>query len=268
MPNFITSSGTRLNYDVQGKGRPILFLHGWGMSSKGWKYQVEHFSEKFKAITLDLRGHGSSEPSEDYSFEALARDVKEIIEGLSLGTVSLVGWSMGSSIAMLTANKYPEVVGSLILVSTTPKLVTSEDFPHGQPEAMLRRLAKQIDRDTLKAMTEFCSLMFDEETITEDMWEAVATKPWPSNDTLTGYLKTLSNADLRSELAKINQPTMIVHGMFDRVSLHEAAVFMADRIKRVRLETHHDEGHAPFLTRPEWFNTELEGFLNEFRIGN
>ena len=268
MPSFLTKTGLRLNYDVQGKGRPILFLHGWGMSSRVWREQVLEFSNRYMTVTMDFRGHGSSEPSDDYSFETLARDIKEIIDGLLLGPVSLVGWSMGGSVAILTANRYPEVVDSLVLVSTTPKFVTSEDFPHGQPEAMLRRLAKQIDMDTHKAMIEFCSLMFEEEGITDDVWETVAFKDWPSKDTLIGYLKTLAEADLREHLPKIECPTAIIHGMLDKISLQEAAVYMAGRMKRVRLEIHHDEGHALFLTRPDWFNTELEGFLNEFRSGN
>ncbi len=268
MSNFQTKSGIRLNYDVLGEGKPILFLHGWGMSSRVWKYQVEHFSEKFKTITLDLRGHGKSSPSDDYTFDTLAGDIKEFTEGLSLGPVSLIGWSMGGSVAIKVAGAYPEIVHSLILVNTTPKFVASVDFPHGQPEAMLRRLERQIDRDVNKAMVEFCSLMFNEEAITEEAWEAVATKDWPAKETLKGYLKTLSEADLRGSLKNIDVPILIVHGMLDRISFHEAAVFMAARIEKVRLETHHDEGHAPFLTRPDWFNTELEGFLNEFRTDN
>jgi pimeloyl-[acyl-carrier protein] methyl ester esterase len=263
MPYFMTKSGIRLNYEVHGEGRPILFLHGWGMSSRVWRYQVEGFSNRFKIVNLDFRGHGGSSPSDDYSFETLAEDVKEFIAGLSLGSVSLVGWSMGGSVALIAASRYPETVKTLTLVSTTPKFVASEDFPHGQPEAMLRRLSRQIDRDLNKAMVEFCSLMFEEEGITEEVWETVATKGWPSKDTLRGYLKTLADTDLRTELAKIGQPTMIIHGMLDQIAFHQAAVFMADKIKRVRLETHHDEGHAPFLTRPDWFNDELEGFLNE-----
>lgn len=266
---FLTKSGIRLSYEVKGEGRPILFLHGWGMSSRVWKYQVEYFSEKFKTVTLDLRGHGGSSPSsDDYTFEALAGDVKEFVDGLSLGPVSLVGWSMGGSVAMMVANKFPEIVSTLALVNTTPKFVASEGFMHGQPEAMLRRLERQIDRDVNRAMVEFCSLMFEGEGISEEVWETVALKEWPSKETLKGYLKTLADTDLRGELMKISQPTMIIHGMLDRISFHDAAVFMSDQIKLVRLETHHDEGHAPFLTRPDWFNTELEGFLNDFRSVN
>ncbi|MBI4746430.1 MAG: alpha/beta hydrolase [Deltaproteobacteria bacterium] len=264
MPYFLNRTGLRLNHDVSGEGPPVLFLHGWGMSSRVWKYQVEYLSKKFKTVTLDLRGHGGSSPSDDYSFEALAGDVKEFIEGLSLGPVSLVGWSMGGSVAIMAANKFPEIVSALVLVGTTPKFVASDGFPHGQPEAMLRRLERQIDRDLNKAMLEFCSLMFEGEGIVEEVWETVSVNEWPSKETLKGYLKTLADTDLRGELIKISHPTMIMQGMLDRISFYEAAVFMADRIKMVRLETHHDEGHAPFLTRPDWFNTELEGFLNEF----
>lgn len=169
---------------------------------------------------------------------------------------------------MMAAIRYPDIVSTLALVNTTPKFVASADFPHGQPEAMLRRMRRNLDRDINKTMLEFCSLMFEEEGITEDVWRTVALNEWPSMETLKGYLKTLADKDLMGELGKISQPTMIIHGMLDRISFHEAAVFMAERIKTVRLETHHDEGHAPFLTRPEWFNTELEGFLNEFRTVN
>lgn len=268
MPSFLTKTGLRLNYDISGKGKPILFLHGWGMSSRVWRHQISYFSNRYRTVTLDFRGHGDSRPSADYSFEALAGDVKEVIEGLSLRPASIVGWSMGGSVAILTAIKYPEAVNNLILVSTTPKFVASEDFPYGQPEATLRRMAKQIERDTNKAMTEFCSMMFEEEGIAGDVWDTVASNGWPSKDTLIGYLTTLAEADLREHLPKIECPTAIIHGMLDKISFQEAAVYMADRIKRVRLEIHHDEGHAPFLTRPDWFNTELEGFLNEFRSGN
>lgn len=268
MPHFLTSNGIRLNYDIKGEGRPILFLHGWGMSSRVWRYQIEELSNSYKTVTLDFRGHGDSSLSEDYTFKTLAEDVKEIADGLGLGRVSLVGWSMGGSVALITAGIYPEIVDTLTLVSTTPKFVASEDFPHGQPEAMVRRLARQIESDTNKAMMKFCGLMFEEEGITEDIWKLLTESPWPSKQTLNGYLKTLAEADLRDSLKKINVPTMIVHGKLDRISFHDAAVFMADKIKRVRLETHHDEGHDPFLTRPDWFNTELKGFLDEFRSDN
>ncbi len=264
MPDFVTKSGLRLNYEVKGEGRPILFLHGWGMSSRVWRDQIEDFYSDYKTVTLDFRGHGESSLSEDFTFETLAEDLKEIVDGLGLGRVSLVGWSMGGSVALIAAGKYPEIVDTLTLVSTTPKFVASEDFPHGQPEATVRRLARQIESDTNKAMIKFCGMMF-EEGITEDIWKLLTDNPWPAKDILNGYLKTLAEADLRESLEKIDAPTMIVHGMLDRISFHEAAVFMADRIRKVRLETHHDEGHAPFLTRAEWFNTELKGFLNEFR---
>src|SRR4030067_3199869 len=101
MSYFMTKSGIRLRYEVKGEGRPVLFLHGWGMSSRVWRYQVEHLSKKFKTVTLDLRGHGGSSPSDDYSFEALAGEVKELIEGLSLGPGSLVGGALGGFVALL-----------------------------------------------------------------------------------------------------------------------------------------------------------------------
>lgn len=260
-----TRDGAYLKYDVNGEGSPILFLHGWGMSSRVWRYQVELFSSKYKTVTFDFRGHGSSDQSRDYTFEALARDVKAVVEHLSLREVSLVGWSMGGSVAMAVADIYPEIIGTLTLVATTPKFVESDDFQHGQTEGMVKLLSRQIERDLNKAMTSFCGLMLDGEGITEEVWKLIANGPWPGKETLQGYLNTLAEADYRDILKKIKAPALIVHGKLDQISFPDASVYMADRIKTVRLEIHHDEGHAPFLTRPVWFNTELEGFLNEFR---
>lgn len=258
--------GVLINYNIQGEGSPILFLHGWGMSSRVWKYQIEHFSKKYKTVTVDFRGHGSSDSSVDYTFEALARDVKELVERLSLGRVSIVGWSMGGYAAMEVADKYPEIVSTLVFVSTTPKFVESEDFRYGQTEGMVKLLSRQLESDLNRAMMKFCGLMFDEEGITEEVWKLISTGPWPDKETLQGYLKILAESDYRNVLKKILVPTLIVHGKLDQISFHDAAVFMAGQIKIVRLETHHDEGHAPFLTRPGWFNAEMEAFLKEFVI--
>ena len=61
MPFFKTTDGHNLHYRITGKGKPIIFVHGWTMNSLVWKYQSDELAKDFQVIAVDLRGHGKSE---------------------------------------------------------------------------------------------------------------------------------------------------------------------------------------------------------------
>jgi non-heme chloroperoxidase len=99
--------GIQLYYEDWGKGDPVLFLHGRGMSHEVWQGQVHALQDEFRLITLDLRGHGDSEKTAGpYTHAAYAADIRAVIHRLKLKGLCLVGWSTGSIIA-------PEVCAGL-----------------------------------------------------------------------------------------------------------------------------------------------------------
>jgi len=94
MPFVETLNGARLHYEELGKGRPVVFVHGWAMSSRAWRFQ-QHLDPACRLIFLDQRGHGRSTPAEGYTAEAFAGDLATFFEQLALRDAVLVGWSMG-----------------------------------------------------------------------------------------------------------------------------------------------------------------------------
>lgn len=117
-------NGINLYYEITGKGKPLLFLHGLGSSSYDWKEQVKFFSENYKVITIDLRGHGKSDkPSGDYSIKLFADDIAKFIKYLNIAPVNIIGLSMGGMIAFQLAADAPDLIESMTIVNSLPKVV-------------------------------------------------------------------------------------------------------------------------------------------------
>lgn len=105
-----------LHYEERGQGEPLVLLHGNGEDLTYFKAQIEYFSPKYRVIAVDTRGHGSSgRGSAPFSLGQFREDLYELLRGLGLGPIHLLGFSDGANIALLFALKYPERVESLIL---------------------------------------------------------------------------------------------------------------------------------------------------------
>lgn len=117
---FVETRRGRTFVQTQGKGAPLVFIHGALLNSDLWTQQIETFSDLFECVGYDLRGHGRSGPSslKRYSIGTFAEDLAEILEALELRRPILCGLSMGGMIAQSFAARYPERVRALILCDT------------------------------------------------------------------------------------------------------------------------------------------------------
>jgi len=107
---------------IEGQSKPLLILHGFLGMSDNWKsFSSLYVAEGFQVHILDLRNHGRSFHSEDFSYEVMAQDVLEYCEQHNLEKVSLIGHSMGGKVAMLFATKYQDMVEKLIVADIGPK---------------------------------------------------------------------------------------------------------------------------------------------------
>ena len=113
-----------LYYEVAGEGRPLLFIHGLGSSSRDWEMQTPFFSARYKVVAFDVRGHGKSDkPPGPYLIEQFAADTAGLIEALGIAPAHVVGISMGGMIAFQLAVDAPDLVRSLIIVNSAPEYV-------------------------------------------------------------------------------------------------------------------------------------------------
>ena len=116
----LSADNVPIIYNVQGSGRPVLvFVHGWCCDKTYWKFQVPHFSEQYKVVTIDLAGHGESGlDRKNWTIEAFAKDVIAVIEKLDLDQIILIGHSMGGSVIIEAARQLPGRILGLVGVDT------------------------------------------------------------------------------------------------------------------------------------------------------
>lgn len=118
-----------LHSRIEGEGKPLLIIHGFLGMSDNWKSLATQFAAQgFQTHALDLRNHGKSFHSDDFSYEVMVEDVKQYCNFHQLTTINVLGHSMGGKVAMLLATTYPELVSKLIVADIGPKYYA----PHHQ----------------------------------------------------------------------------------------------------------------------------------------
>lgn len=118
-----------LHSRIEGQGKPLLIIHGFLGMSDNWKtFGALYAAEGFQVHILDLRNHGKSFHSDDFSYEIMAQDVLEYCQVHQLKKVSIIGHSMGGKVAMLLATTHPQLIDKLIVADIGPKYYA----PHHQ----------------------------------------------------------------------------------------------------------------------------------------
>ena len=113
--------GVKINYEDEGEGYPILFIHGFARCLQDWDEQVPILADKYRVVRYDCRGHGESESPDDpsqYSQEILVDEAMGLIDSLSLNKINVCGLSMGGNVALNLAINHPDRVNGAIIVST------------------------------------------------------------------------------------------------------------------------------------------------------
>lgn len=111
-----------LNSRIEGEGKPMVIIHGFLGMNDNWKSLGTQFAAQgFQVHALDLRNHGKSFHSSDFSYEIMVEDIKQYCDFHHLKDVILLGHSMGGKVAMLLASTYPDLVSKLIVADIGPK---------------------------------------------------------------------------------------------------------------------------------------------------
>ena len=111
----------KLNFKTFGEGKPLFILHGLFGSLDNWQTLGKQLAENHKVYLIDLRNHGKSPHSSDFSYQEMAQDVAELIKDEQLDKVSIIGHSMGGKTTMTFAVEFPHYVDKLIIVDIAPK---------------------------------------------------------------------------------------------------------------------------------------------------
>jgi pimeloyl-ACP methyl ester carboxylesterase len=217
-----------------GKGRPIVFLHGWQQDKKSFTTLVPYLFRDYHLYLLDLPGFGKSDPPPpDFNSWDYANSIKLWISDKKLGKVILVGHSFGGKIAAILAKENPDMVSRLILIANS-----------GLPEN--KAIYKFTDRLPTYLKKPFARL--------------TAGRDYKNAGKLLPIFKTVVKEDLTETFSRIKIPTLIIWGRNDQELPIKQAEIIQNLIEGSRLEIV-DTGHFPFLEEPEKIALSIHNFI-------
>ena len=253
----VASNGIQINVEEQGSGEPALvFLHYWGGSARTWRHVTSKLSSTYRTLAADHRGWGESEaPATGYALADLADDVLGVIQALDLKRYVLVGHSMGGKVAQLIAAQRPDGLAGLVLVAPAPPT------PIALPQVAREMMAGAYDSPasieaTLDRVLAGKPLSpGDRAQVIADSLRGApqAKKAWPASTSLE---------DISGMVGKIDCPTLVISGEFDRVDTPE--VLKAELMPRIPHATLHvlpGMGHLSPLEAPDQLSDLISSFI-------
>ncbi|MEA4849160.1 MAG: alpha/beta hydrolase [Clostridiaceae bacterium] len=248
--------------------KTILFLHGWPGSHKLFEYQFDQLPEMgCRCIGIDTRGFGNSDkPWEGYDYDRLADDVRCVVEALGLQDFTLGGHSTGGAIAIRYMARHSGYgVSKLALfAAAAPSLIKRPYFPYGLSKEAVEDIIKGTYNDRPKMLRDFGNMFFFQH-VTEALSDwffqlGLEAAGWATASVAKTWL---GEEELFSDLGKIQVPTLILHGIHDKVCLFPLAEAQRQGIKNARLVPFKYSGHGLFYDQRDKFNRELVQFIEE-----
>lgn len=258
-------------YEDLGKGKPVVFIHGWPLSGAMWEYQVTQLPQQgMRCITYDRRGFGKSDrPFGEYDYNTLAGDLKSLLDELDLNDVTLVGFSMGGGEIAKYFSLYGGArVSKAVLVSAVvPYMLQTPDNPDGVPQEEFDKMAKAMIEDRPAFMEGFNDDFFGVSMSHHPVSDAFLTnsliKTMDASPIATlKCAQAFSSTDFRQDVIKINVPTLIIHGDKDKtVPIKATGEETARLLPSATFKIYEDAPHGLWYTHKEQLNQDLIDFI-------
>jgi non-heme chloroperoxidase len=266
-PFVETRDGTQLFYRDWGSGAPLVFMSGWALTSDCWGYQMAPLSDSgLRCIAYDRRGHGrSSDPGRGFDADTLADDLAAVLDALDLKNVTLVTHSMagGEAVRYLSRHGSKRVARLALVAATLPFLTKTADNPDGIDPAVFDNARRNVVlRDFPQALRDNMRPFGVAET-SDAMLDWIASLMLRcSMKALVECNRALTATDFRADLAKIEVPTLIVHGDRDvSAPLAITGRKTAALMPHATVKIYEGAPHGVFLTHAERLNKDLLEFV-------
>lgn len=255
----VAVEGAEVVYAAQGTTAhpPLVFLHGWGASHKFWRHALAAFSPRYRCLAPDLVGFGLSEkPERDYSVPALAAWLERFLDAAGIPRATIVGHSMGGSIALLFAIEHPARVERLVV--SNPLLQGSSAFT--------RRTRCLTFPGVRRLVWGLAHVRWIRRWVTRDFSFVQKLDPELAQDVVSttyacaiGSLRSCLEVDLVPRLGELKVPTLAIGTDMDSIIINRQFELIPAAEKVCLPQT----GHIPMVERPQEFNRAVDRFLRK-----
>jgi len=267
------STPINLYYEDHGSGQPMVLIHGYPLSSSSWEKQIPVLLDAgYRVIAYDRRGFGkSSQPTTGYNYDTFAEDLHHVVQHLKLKKFVLAGFSMGGGEVARYVGEYgsKDVSKAIIISGVPPYLLKAADNAEGVDGSVFDGIEKAVKADRYAFFTEFFKNFFNADVnLGKRVSEQVIQACWnvaSSASPVASYACVPTwHEDFRNDVAKIDVPTLVIHGDADRIVPFAAAgQRTAKLIKGAELVVIKDGPHNVAWTHAEEVNSALLKFLGK-----
>src|SRR3712207_1627954 len=246
------------------EGADVLLIAGLGDPAEAWQLQLDGLSDRYRLTAFDNRGAGRTPlPEGRLSATTMADDAAALLDALEVSSAHVAGFSMGSAIAQELALRHPELVRSLVLVST-----------YARPDALLRsqfdfwRWLPEVAPSERAFFEAFFTWVYTprahaDGTVGQIVEEALAFPHQQSVEAFQAQVDVCLAHDTTDRLAQIAAPTLVLSGELDLIVPPRFGRPVATQIPNARFEVMSGEAHQPFQEVPDEFNALVEAFWRE-----
>ncbi len=265
------NSDIEIHYEDHGDGQPVVLIHGYPLSGRGWDKQVPALlAAGHRVITYDRRGFGqSSQPTTGYDYDTFAADLAALVEHLDLRETVLVGHSMGTGevTRYLAAHGSARVAKGVLVSPIPPFLLQTPDNPEGVPQSVFDGFVQVATADAPAWMKGFLDNFYNADTllgtlVSEQAYQASWNIAAAASATAAVACIPTWTTDFRADLPKIDVPMLALQGDADRVlPVDKTGRRLPGLLHDVQLVVIEGGPHAIPWTHADQVNTALLDFL-------
>jgi non-heme chloroperoxidase len=271
MSTFTTRDETQIFYKDWGQGQPVVFSHGWPLSADAWDPQMMYLGQRgYRVIAHDRRGNGRSEQTwSGNDMDTYADDLDDLIEGLDLAQVILVGHSTGGGEVARYLGRHgtKRVAKAVLLGAVVPLMLQTPANPKGLPMAVFDDLRAKTARDRSPFFRELAVPFYNYNRKGAQVSQGVIDSFWLQGmqagiKGVLDCIKAFSETDCTEDLKKIDVPTLIAHGDDDQIVPIQASALLSSKLIRgATLKVYPGAPHGLATTLADQFNADLLQFI-------
>jgi non-heme chloroperoxidase len=271
MSTIGVSHKARIFYKDWGEGPPVIFSHDWPLTADAWDPQLISLASRgFRCIAHDRRSHGrSSQTWKGNDVDTFADDLAQIIVKLRLNEVTLVGHGVGGGEIVRFIRRHGSArVSKIVMIGAVPPLMLrSPNNPNGIPIEVFDQLRSGLLADRSQLFRRFAHKFYGASRPGAKVSRGLKDAFWAQammggHKGLYDCIQEFAEADFRCDLARINVPTLILHGDDDQVVPIEASAIAASKlVAGAQLKIYLGSPHGVCTTQKERVNADLINFI-------